>query len=266
MRSDYSFDRKRSTNLERTYLQSDIVGQRKLFRSLLDLSDGMHVLDVGSGPGLLITELAADVAPSGSVTGIEPSTDMLEISARRCAGLTKAGKVALVRGEATALPFADGSFDLVTSTQVMEYVADIGRAISETRRVLSHSGRVAILDTDWDSLVWHSTDRAMANRIYAAWEEHVAHPHLPQVLARQLVEGGFSEVECRVIPLMNLALTPEVFSFSTRRNIHAFVPGRAGVSQAEADAWLDDLETQAREGNYFFSLNRYVFLARVRAD
>jgi hypothetical protein len=40
-----------------------------------------------------------------------------------------------------------------------------------------------------------------------------------------------------------------------------FVPGRHGVSQEEAAAWLDDLRNQSDENAYFFSLDQFLFLA-----
>ena len=41
-----------------------------------------------------------------------------------------------------------------------------------------------------------------------------------------------------------------------------FVPGRRGVTEEEAAAWLADLQDLGARGEYFFSINRYLFLAR----
>jgi SAM-dependent methyltransferase len=60
--------------------------------------------------------------------------------------------------DACALPFQDESFDAVVCTQVYEYVQDIAKALSELVRVLRPSARALVLDTDWDSIVWHSGD------------------------------------------------------------------------------------------------------------
>jgi hypothetical protein len=43
--------------------------------------------------------------------------------------------------------------------------------------------------------------------------------------------------------------------------ISSFVPGRNGVTKEEAEAWVDDLRKIGEKGEYFFSLNRYLFLA-----
>jgi ubiquinone/menaquinone biosynthesis C-methylase UbiE len=106
-------------------------------------------------------------------------------------------------GDAVELPYPDGAFDAAVSTQVYEYVADIPRALSELRRVLRLGGRALVLDTDWDSVVWHVADRQRHRRIMAAWEEHLVHPLCPA-----LCRGISGAPGCRVtgrhlIPLFN---------------------------------------------------------------
>jgi len=162
-------------------------------------------------------------------------------------------------GEATTLPYPDGSFDAVTSTQVYEYVADMPTALAEAHRVLRPGGRLLILDTDWDSIVWRCTDRALMRRVLAAWDEHLADPHLPQRLTGLLEDAGFAVKHRAVVPMFNTAYHPETFGAGLVGFIAAFVPGRQGVTEAEAQAFVADVTGQGRD--YFLSLNRYVFLA-----
>ncbi|MFC7496411.1 MULTISPECIES: methyltransferase domain-containing protein, partial [unclassified Nocardioides] len=64
------------------------------------------------------------VGPGGRVCGIDLSADMLAVAARRDPG-TDAAAVELELAGAEAIPYADGSFDAVVSTQVLEYVPDV---------------------------------------------------------------------------------------------------------------------------------------------
>ncbi|HXV93215.1 MAG TPA: hypothetical protein VD813_07965, partial [Pseudonocardia sp.] len=128
---------------------------------------------------------------------------------------------------------------------------------------LRAGGRALVLDTDWDSVVWNVADRERHARVMAAWEEHLAHPRLPRVLAGHLRRAGFAVLAQRVVPLFNPALHGDTYSADIMELIASFVPGRRDVTAADAQAWLADLRARAEEDEYLFSLNRYVALAQA---
>ena len=182
------FDEDAARHIQRVYSTPDVVEQRAEVLALLSVQPGERVLDVGSGPGFLLASLADAVGPSGGVHGLDPSTPMNAV-ARDVTVI--APWVSIDEGDALALPYPDGAFDAAMSTQVYEYVADIPKALAELRRVLRDGGRALVLDTDWDSVVWHAADRERHRRVMAAWEEHLVHPHLPCALPGQLRRAGF---------------------------------------------------------------------------
>src|SRR5690242_4370002 len=143
------------------------------------LAHGESVLDIGSGPGLLACEMAAEVGAAGSVDGVDPSESML-VLARDRRPPKGAAEIRFVAGDACALPFREETFDAAVATQVYEYVQDIPAALGEVFRVLRPGGRLLVLDTDWASIVWHSRDTERMRRVLAAWEEHLVDPHLPR--------------------------------------------------------------------------------------
>src|SRR5207302_3466744 len=188
--------------------------QRRAVLRALALRAGERVLDIGSGPGYLACEMAEAVGAGGMVQGIDASSSMLMIARRRSPG-PGAAPVELAEGDATALPFPDASFDAAVSTQVYEYVADMPAALAEARRVLAPGGRLLVLDTDWDSIVWRSSDDALMARVLHAWDEHLAHPHLPRVLPELLATGGFTLRRSAVIPVLNVGYSSDTFSGGT---------------------------------------------------
>ena len=252
------FDEEASRRVEATYLTPDVVAQRRELLALLRLRAGERVVDIGSGPGLLASELAEAVGLDGAVTGVDPSESMLRLAAARRPA-EGAAPLELRAGDALALPLADASVDVAVSTQVYEYVDDMPAALAEARRVLRPGGRLLVLDTDWDSIVWHSGDEQRMRRVLAAWDEHLVHRGLPRVLGRLLREAGFSLRERAVIPIVNAGFDPDTYSAGLIGFIAAFVPGRHGLTDADAAAWAQDLRALGED--YFFSLNRYVFLA-----
>jgi arsenite methyltransferase len=254
-----SFDDEASRRVEATYTTPDVAEQRRAVRTALALKPGERVLDIGSGPGLLACEMAEDVGGTGSVNGVDPSESMLAIARRRATALNAADRVSFMNGDAVSLPYPDEEFDAAVTTQVYEYLDDVPAALAEASRVLRPSGRLLVLDTDWDSIVWHSTDPERMRRVLAAWDEHLVDPYLPRTLTRLLHEAGFVVTRRAVVPLLNAGYDENMFSAGLIGFITAFVPGRHGLTEADAQAWADDLVEL--KDDYFFSLNRYVFVA-----
>src|SRR5262249_533944 len=126
------------------------TARRARILQALALQPGDHVLDVGSGPGHQAFEMSSVVGGTGRIAGVDAADSAIEIARRRCATLPN---VRFQRGEAAHLPFDDATFDAVMSSQVFEYLNDVGSALAEMFRVLKPEGRVLIHDTDWGALL-----------------------------------------------------------------------------------------------------------------
>src|SRR4051794_41851443 len=77
------FDEHMARRVEATYSTPDMVEQRRATRALLAVDPGERVLDIGSGPGLLAAELAAEAGPDGAVHGLDASQSMVDMAERR---------------------------------------------------------------------------------------------------------------------------------------------------------------------------------------
>jgi trans-aconitate methyltransferase len=107
---------------------------------LVDFADpapGDRVLDVACGTGV-VARTAADRVGAASVVGLDRTDAMLDVARRLRPDLD------WVPGDATALPFGAGSFDLVLSQAALMFFGDRVAALSEMARVAGPAGRVAI--------------------------------------------------------------------------------------------------------------------------
>jgi arsenite methyltransferase len=257
MATGLQFDDEVTRSLQALYLTKDAARRREAVLDALQLQSGESVLDIGAGPGFLAAEMAKAVAPAGLIHGIDASNSMLELARKRCANQPG---VDFQTGDATRLPVGDASFDVAVSVQVYEYVADIMTALSELYRVLRPGGRAAVVSTDWDAIAWQSSDSQRMHRVLEAFAEHCAYTALPRTLAPKLRHVGFEVRQQRVIPQFNPIYDPDTYSFQIARLIARFVPGRKGVTAQEASEWLEDLRQTGQRGEYFFSLNQYLYI------
>jgi len=107
------------------------------------LPDGAEVLDVGTGPGVLLWELARRRADLHLV-GIDLSADMVSAAQRN---LSEFGDRATAQhGDVVDLPFAAGTFDLVVSSFSSHHWDNPEAGVSELARVLRPGGRLYVYD------------------------------------------------------------------------------------------------------------------------
>jgi len=111
---------------------------RPLFLALLDALEpleGKAYLDAGCGSG----QAAADAAQRGAaVSGLDASAPLLDVARSR----TPDGDFSV--GEIQELPYGDGSFDVVTATNAIQYAVDPAAAVAELARVARTGGKVGI--------------------------------------------------------------------------------------------------------------------------
>jgi demethylmenaquinone methyltransferase / 2-methoxy-6-polyprenyl-1,4-benzoquinol methylase len=105
---------------------------------------GMRILDVATGTGMVAFALAGRGA---EVVGLDQSEEMLDAARLRLQQTPKlADRLSFVRGEAEALPFANGDFDALSFTYLLRYVDDAATTMRELARVVKPGGRIAMVE------------------------------------------------------------------------------------------------------------------------
>jgi len=113
--------------------------------AFLDVADGEHVLEVGTGPGWAFRHLVA-ANPTGWTEGLDATPAMLTRTQSRMETVDH-NRYGLRRGTVTNLPYPSGAFDALFSAYVVDLLpsSDLGPALNELRRVLRDDGRLVLV-------------------------------------------------------------------------------------------------------------------------
>ena len=252
------FDACTAKSIDKGYRSPEIVALRAHLRTALALGRGETVVDAGCGTGLLCAEMANEVGSSGRVIGVDTSPHMLALAKSRCAAHPE---IELHHGDIHILPMDDAVADALVCMQVLLFVTDAASTLLEFHRVLTPTGRLVIVETDWRSAVLNTSDKDLTHRLFEFWDTVAASPNLPARLGPLLRDAGFDVKAIEVVPILNTAFTPDSFSHDYVKGL-AHQASAAGVlSDTQASHWIADLEQKERDGGYFFCVNRFVFTA-----
>lgn len=145
-----------------SYLESllaDSAGRAPWLEQALGISSsgGKRILDVGCGPGL---ELCRMATAGADVTGVDLVPIHVEQAQAHLAQLGLRGEVTVA--DAEALPFPDGGFDRVISSNALQFTSSPTGAMAEIRRVLRPGGEARIVVYHRDSIYfwWRLVVRA----------------------------------------------------------------------------------------------------------
>jgi ubiquinone/menaquinone biosynthesis C-methylase UbiE len=115
--------------------------------ALAALQPGERVLDLACGTGLVTRLAAAEVGPTGQVTGLDINAAMLAVA--RSLPPPSGAPITWVEGNAGTMDLPDASFDVILCQQGLQFFPDKPAAVREMRRVLVPGGRVVL--TVWKS-------------------------------------------------------------------------------------------------------------------
>ena len=173
------------------------------------LREGMTLLDVAAGTGLVTVAGVDLVGATGRVIALDPSPGML-------AELRKKVSVETIEGLAEAIPLPDAQADFVSMGYALRHVGDLDKAFSEYLRVLKPGGKVCLMEISRPKgrllrgLLWFHISvlvpllarltgrHADVKRLWAYYGDTIEAALDPDTLVDALRRAGFTDVACSV--------------------------------------------------------------------
>ncbi len=221
--------------------------------------DGETAVDVGSGTGSVVRELAGLVGPAGRAVGVEPNPRLRALAEERAAAAGSAAT--FLDGDATALPFADGSVDLLRSERVWQHLTDPAAAAAETARVLRPGGRAAILDSDWATRTIFPGDPRVGRAMDDAFVFSQPSPFVGRQLRPLLTRAGLEvdpDIGSSAVVFPDAMLREaSLLAENVRRAVEV-----GAITAEQGETFVDDVRAAAEEGLAFGSVTMFAAVAR----
>ncbi|HZY95104.1 MAG TPA: class I SAM-dependent methyltransferase [Candidatus Bathyarchaeia archaeon] len=221
---------------------------------LLHLRPGHHVLDVGCGTGDDVRAMAGKVGPSGRAVGVDSSETMIAEAKKRARN--HGSNIEFYTGNALSLSFNDNTFDASRSERTFQHLTEPMKALHEMVRVTKPSGRVGVLDPDWETVIVDSSNNHLTRRILTSFKDGHANPTSGRRLYSQFHTAKLQNLEVLpiTIPILSFKLAESVLGI---RNAVDKAIEKNSITMEEGDKWLRELEERERNGQFFSSMTGF---------
>ncbi len=216
--------------------------------ALLELAEGDQVLDLGCGTGEDACALA-HLAIGAAVVGVDSSEGKIAEAQKRALGLPRPVEFRL--GDAYGLEFDGETFDACRADKVFHHLDDPPKALSEMTRVARRGARIAVSDTDYETLIVDGADPGLTRRIVAHHADAMPSGRIGRRLRTLFREAGLAGIG--VAPYTAVVTEYDEETVKLRDKAER-ARGAGVISAAEASRWVASLEEADRAGRFFCAL------------
>jgi ubiquinone/menaquinone biosynthesis C-methylase UbiE len=219
----------------------------------LEVRPGSAILEVGCGTGESVQQMAQIVGAEGQAIGIDNSQTMILAARERAMGLNLGAEFVLA--DAHHLSFPEAIFDGCRSERTFIHLQDPRKGLHEMIRVARSGAKIVIFEPDFGTLAADLPDPALTRKILNFWCDSFANGWMGRRLPALFKACGLREIVVEPFTmLLNYAFAQRLFITSAARRTQ-----QAGlISQAEAEAWLNQLHIQQTEGYFFCAITAFL--------
>jgi ubiquinone/menaquinone biosynthesis C-methylase UbiE len=235
-----------------------IQASKRLMVERAALISGEAGLDVGCGPVDDLCDMGERAGPGGRLVGLDASEVMIAEARRRAE--QRSLPVTFEVGEATALPFLDGTFDVCRAARLLEHLPDPRAALSEMVRVTRPGGRIVVFDFDWDTLIIDHPEKETTRSVVLTYSDSIQNGWIGRQLPRLFRERRLDLLSIDPLQVFVHYALAELFL-----GAHLVALQTDGALRPEqAQQWWEYLQRADADGTLLISFAAFVVVGAKR--
>jgi len=243
--------------LEERSQYPDQIMVNNALKNILNPKEGEHLLEAGSGSGVLCRLMAKDVSPGGHITGFDISPEIIQLSQEYVRKENLSEIITFEVGKASRLRYPNAIFDGAFAARLLLYITNPSEIITELARVVKPRGRIVLMDWDFETLVVDHSLREPTRRIFH-WrnDNKDGNNWSGRQLFRLMNVEGLKEV--KVYPVVCVA-TDE--NNSLTQSIWHAASGALEmgvITTSEHESWVSELKLKIKDHTFFASIVYFI--------
>lgn len=227
--------------------------------SLMEASEGAHLLDIGCGTGDDVRALSHIVGRTGRVVGVDSSVTMVAEARKRAeeSDLPVEFHVCDVHH----MDFADNTFDACRAERVLVHLDNPRLALTEMIRIVRVGGRIVVYERDQETIMIASENRSVTRKVLNARCDSLRNGWIGREL--QPLFRALGLIDIAVLPETQWFTDYALFEQLFRLSVMVEQAQSSGVITAgEAAEWLNDLQERHRVGQFFVAATGFTVSGR----
>lgn len=229
---------------------------------MLQLREGMKVLDIGCGPGIDARTISGLVGDNGQVIGIDNDDKMLAEAEQEA----RSSNTKFIKADACSLPFEGNYFDAVRVErlfQVLPRTINFNEVLGEIIRVTKENGVIVLVDSDWGTATVNYEDTELTNRLLHFFaNDYRPHGYAGRQFYELMKKHGLNVERVEALPVYMFDFSETPFEkWLTNEALEKNI-----ATEEEMKHWNEDLNRKTENREFFSLVNMILVSGRKMTD